>query len=154
GWRRFCGAGGGDVALEEVAHGLDVRGRMEWPDVDHADVAAPLEVAIDVEDVGDAARHPRREVAPRASQHDHAAARHVLAAVVADALHDGVSAAVADGEALASHSADEGLAARRAVERDVADDDVLLGRESRAPRRKDDQPSAREALAPVVVGVA
>ena len=41
-------------------------------------------------------------------------------------------AAVAHAEALAGHAADVGLAARRAVERDVADDDVLLGRERRA----------------------
>ena len=42
-------------------------------------------------------------------------------------------AAVAHGEALAGDAAEEGLAAGRAVERDVADDDVLLGREASTP---------------------
>jgi hypothetical protein len=54
------------------------------------------------------------------------AAGHVFAAVVADGFDDGVHAAVADAEALAGHAADVGLAAGRAVERHVADDDVLL----------------------------
>ena len=75
---------------------------------------------------------PAREVAPGAAEHDDAAAGHVLAAVVAHALDDGVDAAVAHAEALAGHAADVGLAAGRAVERDVADDDVLLGDEGRA----------------------
>src|SRR5207247_1518560 len=48
----------------------------------------------------------------------------------------------------------EGLAAGGAVEGDVADDDVVLGLERRRSRREDDEPSAREALTPVVVGVA
>ena len=74
--------------------------------------------------------------------------------MVADAFHDGVSAAVADGKALAGDAADERLTTGRAVEGHVTDDDVLLGREGRAPRRKDDQPPARQSLAPVVVGVA
>ena len=47
-------------------------------------------------------------------------------------------AAVAHAEALAGHAADVGLAAGGAVERHVADDDVLLGREgaSRAAGRR------------------
>ena len=68
-------------------------------------------------------------------EHDHAAAGHVLAAVIADRLDDRVDAAVADAEALAGHAADVGLAAGRAVEGDVADDDVLLRHERRARRR-------------------
>jgi hypothetical protein len=57
------------------------------------------------------------------------AAGHVFAAVVADALDDGGHAGVADGEALAGHAADVGLAGGGAVEGDVADDDVFLGLE-------------------------
>ena len=80
------------------------------------------------------ARHAGREVAAAVPEHDHAAAGHVLAAMVADTLDDRVHATVADGEALAGHPAHVGLAARRAVERDVADDDVLLGHETVACR--------------------
>ena len=75
---------------------------------------------------------PGGEVAAGPAEHDDAAAGHVFAAVVADAFDDRVRAAVADGEALAGDAADVRLAAGRAVERDVADDDVLLGDERRA----------------------
>src|SRR5213078_3825320 len=44
-------------------------------------------------------------------------------------------------------------APRRAVERDVADDDVVLRDEGRALRRVDDHAAAREPLREVVVGV-
>ena len=97
---------------------------------------------------------PGREIPPGPSEHDDAAAGHVLAAVIADAFDDGERAAVADGEPLAGDAAEVRLAARRAVERDVADDDVLLGDERRLPRRIDDDLAARQPLADVVVRVA
>jgi hypothetical protein len=49
------------------------------------------EVAGLVEHVGDAAGHAGREVAARGAEDDHAAAGHVLAAVVAHGLDDGVT---------------------------------------------------------------
>ena len=79
---------------------------------------------------------------------------HVFAAVIADALNDGVGAAVADGKAFAGDAPDVGLAARRAVERDVADDDVLFRREAGHARRINDQPGAGQAFADEVVRVA
>src|SRR5207249_6335901 len=57
-------------------------------------------------------------------------------------------------EPLAGDAPHIGLAAGGPVEGDVADDDVLLGRERRRARGEDDQSAAREPLAPVVVGVA
>ena len=89
-------------------------------------------VPVDVEHVGDAAAHAGGEVAPGPAEHDDPAAGHVLAAVIADAFDHRARAAVAHGEPLAGQAAQIGLAARRAVERDVADDDVLLGHEGRA----------------------
>ena len=83
--------------------------------------------AVLVEDVGDAAAHAGGEVAPGRPEHDHAAAGHVLAAVVADALDDGVGARVAHREALAREAAEERAPRGRAVEDGVADDHVLLG---------------------------
>ena len=74
---------------------------------------------------------PAREVAPGRAEHDDAPAGHVLAAVVADALDDRGRAGVAHAEALADDAAEVRLAAGRAVERDVAGDDVLLGDERR-----------------------
>src|SRR5690606_26636791 len=108
----------------------------------------------DVEHVGDAARHAGREVQSSGPENDGAPAGHVLAAVVADAFDAGLRAAVADAEALSRAAAEERAARRRAVQRDVADQDVVLGRERARARRVDDDAPAREALADVVVRVA
>ena len=106
-------------------------GVFELLDGHHLLVHAAGEIARFVEHVGDAAGHARGEIAPGRAEHDHAAAGHVLAAVIAHRLDDRIGAAVAHAEALARHAADVGLAARRAVEGDVADDDVLLRHERR-----------------------
>ena len=98
---------------------------------------------------------PAPKLRPVGAEHDHAAAGHVLAAVVADALDDRGGAGVAHAEALAHDAAQEDLAAGRAVADHVAGDD-------RCPRRRtasvtvraDDDAPARQTLAEVVVGVA
>ena len=54
---------------------------------------------------------PGGEVAAGRAEHDDAAARHVLAAVVADALDDGARARVAHGEPLAGAAAKNALPA-------------------------------------------
>ena len=81
------------VALEQAAHEVDVLGVVQRLEVDHLLVAADVEVAVRVVDVGDAAAHAGREVAPGLADDDDAAAGHVLAAVVADAFDDGHRAA-------------------------------------------------------------
>ena len=73
-------------------------------EVDRVEVAAEVEVAGLVEDVGDAAGHARAEVDASRAENDDLAAGHVLAAVVADAFRDERDARVADGEALAGLS--------------------------------------------------
>ena len=70
---------------------------------------------------------PAAKFRPVAPEHDDGASGHVLAAVVADTLDDGHRTGVADAEALTGDTADEGFTGGRAVERDVADDDVVLG---------------------------
>src|SRR5690606_9077615 len=87
-------------------------------------------------------------------EHDDASARHVFAAMIADRFDDCVHATVAHAEALTGHTGDVRLAARRAIERDVADDDVLPRVELRSGRRIDDELAARESLADVVVRIA
>src|SRR5690606_4424532 len=79
----------------------------ELLELDHAHVAARRERPVLVEDVGDAAAHARAEVAAGLPEHDHAAARHVLAAVIADPLDDGDASAVAHGEALTGAAGEE-----------------------------------------------
>src|SRR5207253_8156946 len=121
---------------------------------DHRLVAAAGELAVGVHHVGHAARHSRGEIAPGRTEDHHAPAGHVFAAVIADSFDHRVDAGVAHAEPFAGDAADVRLAAGRAVKGDVADDDVLLGDEAGLFRRMDDDPSARESLADVVVGVA
>ena len=100
------------VTLDHAAHLRDLLGVVELLDADHLRVHALGEIARFVEHVGDAARHAGAEVAPGGAEHDHVAAGHVLAAVIAHGFDDRVHAAVAHGEALARHAADVDLAAR------------------------------------------
>src|SRR5690606_16455813 len=120
----------------------------------HGHVAARLEAAVFVEHVGDAAAHAGGEIAPGVAEHHHAAAGHVLAAVIADALDDGGDAGVAHAEALAGHAGEVHLAGDRTVQHRVADDDVLVGLDAAVLRRIHDDAAARQALAGVVVGLA
>ena len=96
---------------------------------------------------------PAAKLSPVGPEHHHAAAGHVLAAVVAHALDHGHGAGVADREALAGEPAEERPAGGGAVEHGVADDHVVLGRERRAGRRAHHDRAARQALAAVVVRV-
>src|SRR5262249_34580003 len=146
--------GGLHVTRDELVHEFDVDRLIERLEIDHTQVAATPEVAGAVEHVGDPARHPGRKVPAGVAEHDHPAPRHGLATVVAHALHYGQDTAVADAEALAGHAAHVGLAAGGAVEGHVADDDVVLGGEAGGAGREHGQLAAREAFAPVVVGVA
>ena len=123
-------------------------------EADHLEVAVVLQFPVRIEDPGDAAAHAGREVAPGRPKNHGAAAGHVLAAVIADPLDDRAGARVADAEALRGAAAEERFAAGGAVERDVADQDVLFGDESGAARRVEDEPSAGQPLADVVVAVA
>ena len=70
------------VALEEAADEVKILVLGERLQVDHLLVAADVEVALFVEDVGDAAAHAGAEVAARGADDDDAAAGHVLATVV------------------------------------------------------------------------
>src|SRR3954452_13243193 len=142
-----------EVLLHERAHLVEVL-VLELLELDQLGVALGLELVAGVQHVCDAARHARGEVAPGGPEHDHAAAGHVLAAVVAHALDDRLYAGVADAEALAREAAEERPAGGGAVQHRVADHHVLLGDERRALGRAHGEHAAGHALAGVVVGVA
>ena len=76
--------------------------------------------------IGDAARHPGREVASGVAQHHHHAAGHVFAAVVAHPFHHRRGARVAHREALPRHSSEVALPGDGAVQHGIADDDVVF----------------------------
>ena len=86
-----------------------------------------------------------------AAEHDDRPARHVLAGVVADSLDDRGRARVPHREALPGRAGAEELAARRAVEDRVPEQDRLAGV---ASRRRDDDAPAGHRLADVVVRLA
>ena len=81
-------------------------------------------------------------------------AGHVFAAVVTHGFHHGIDAAVAHAETFARHPAHKDFTRGRAVQRHVADEDVLLGLEGGTFRRINHEASAAQALAEVIVGVA
>ena len=97
---------------------------------------------------------PAAKLRPVGTEHDGAAAGHVLATVVAHALDDGRGPGVADAEPLPHVAAEEHLAGRGAVADHVARDDLLAGVEGGRPVGPDDDPAAGETLGDVVVGVA
>ncbi len=57
-------------------------------EIDHRQVAARAEGLVLIENIGHAARHARREIAPGLADHDNHAAGHVFAAMVTGALND------------------------------------------------------------------
>ena len=98
---------------------------------------------------------PAAKLRPGAAEDDHAAAGHVLAAVVADALDDRARRReLRTAKRSPASPRKNARPLRRAVEHGVADDDVLLGLERRVLGRADGEHAAGQALAGVVVGVA
>ena len=113
--------------------------RRPVPDPRRSVAALLREIALLVQHVRDAAAHAGGEIAPALAQHHHHAARHVFAAVVAHAFHHRRRARIAHREPFARHAVEERLAAGRAVQHHVADQDILLRRERRLARRIHDQ---------------
>ena len=123
---QFC------VTRDQIFDDLQVRASMQRLKINRVQVAALLgEVSAFVEDIGDATAHAGGEISSAGAEHDDQTVGHVLAAVVANALDHGSRSGIADREALARHSVEESFAAGRAVESNVADDDVFFRREAR-----------------------
>ena len=110
--------------------------------------------SVRIEQVGAAAGHPRPEIRPDRAQDDNDAAGHVLAAVLAEALDDGLRAGIPDREPHPGPPDQVQPPAGRAVQAGVAGDRLAarVGRE--VGLRGDDEPPARQALADVIVGLA
>src|SRR3546814_20575395 len=87
--------------------GFDIAGlslfivRRHGFELDHGRVAAFAKYLVRVPHIGDAAGHAGREVAPGFAPHDHRAAGHVFAAVVARALSHGPGSGLSDRAAFA-----------------------------------------------------
>ena len=73
--------------------------------------------------------------------------------MVAGTFHDDVRTGIAHAESLARNAGNKSAAACRAVERDIADDDVFGSLERAGAIREDDQSPAGKPLAEIVVAV-
>ncbi len=133
------------LAIGAVLHEVDLH---------HIHVAEVVEVVVLVPYVGDTTTHTSGEVTASLTEHYHTTARHVLAAVVAGTLDDGYGTRVADTETLTYLTVDVKLTTCGTVETGVTSDDVVLGREVAADRRKDGNTTSRESLSEVVVRLA
>src|SRR5262249_21193700 len=74
--------------------------------------------------------------------------------MVSDGFNDRSHATVTDAKTFTSHAADVGFAAGCAIERDVADDDVLFGNERGLFGRINDDFAAGQPFTDVIVRVA
>mmetsp|Transcript_90221 Transcript_90221/g.255078 ORF Transcript_90221/g.255078 Transcript_90221/m.255078 type:complete len:770 (-) Transcript_90221:2977-5286(-) len=110
-------------------------------------------VLIGVQEERDASAHARAEIGAGAAEDHNHAPRHVLASVVADALHHRGAARVANGEPFSGNAREEHLSGGGAVQSCVARDDRLVALEWRRGRLVDDQRAAAQALADVVVRI-
>ena len=147
------GGGGGKMGAEEAEEGRFFGSAGEdGVEVDGVEVAAEVEVAVEVEDVGGAARHAGAEVDAGRTQDQGFAARHVFEGVVANAFGHQGRAGVADAEAFAGAAVEVDGAARGAVGDDVAGDGVGFGGVGGAGRRRDGDGAAGKGFAQVVVG--
>ena len=121
--------------------------------IDHLKIAALRKVSFFVDDVCNTAAHPGGKISSRAAEDHDPTSGHVLAAVIAHAFNHSDRAAISHREPLAGDTSDKRFTGRRAIERDVADDDVIFGAEAGLPRRENHDSSTRESFCEIVVGV-
>ena len=141
------------MPLNHLPDFFNLVGVRQWFQPDHFHVAAVGEILRLVQNISHPAAHASGEVAPCRAENHHPPAGHVFAAMIADGFDHGVHPGVADAESFARHAAKVGLAAGRAVERDVADNHVVLGFERRRFGRINNEFAAAQTFAEIIVGV-
>jgi hypothetical protein len=141
------------VVLDQTTEESDLMRVFNAAKLDHLLVDLPLEVLVDVEDVGDTTRHTSGEVTASAAKAENATTSHVLATVVTHTLNDGGDTRVTNSETLSGNTTEETSTSGGAVQANVADDHVLLGLEDRGTRRVDDEAATGKTLSNVIVAV-
>ena len=106
-------------------------------DLHHVHVTEVVEVVVLVPYVCDTTTHTSGEVASGLTEHYHTTASHIFTAVVAGTLDNGDGTRVTYTEALTYLTVDVEFTTCGTVETGVTSDDVILGREVAADRRKD-----------------
>jgi hypothetical protein len=140
------------VLLDQAPQKLEVAALSHSREINHRSITLLLELSELIEHERHPAAHTSSEVSARTSEHDDCAARHVLAAMIADSLDYRDRAAVPDSEPLADNSCDVRFAGCRAVEYRVAGQNRLIGNELRALGMPQNQPAAGKSLADVIIG--
>ena len=103
------------MLADQLVQFLPVEFVIDQGNLYDVEVAVVIKHVTRVIDVGDAAGHAGGKVAAHRSQDDHAAARHVFAAMVTCTFHDGLGPGIADRETLADTACDIHFASRGAV---------------------------------------
>ena len=106
-----------------------------------------------IEHIGNAARHAGGEIAASFADNHDLATGHVFTAVITDAFYHCARAAVSHTKTLTTHAPKIRLTRSRAVQRDIADQNIFFRHKGRGARRKDDEFAAGQALADIIVGV-
>src|SRR5205814_3871230 len=131
-----CALGQFEVPGDQAANkGFFIR-ILEFFEIDHLQVASLSKITSVIDDVCDSAAHDCCKISAGVTENDNPSACHVFATVVANTFDNGNGTAVANAESLTRNTPDERFAGRRAVERDVTDDDVFFGFEFCCGRRK------------------
>jgi hypothetical protein len=150
---RARASGKREMTRDETVKAIDIVLLPERLEIDSGAIAFLVgEITILVVDIGEAAAHAGCEVATTEAKNDDGASRHVLAAVIAHAFHNGGRARIANGKPFSRNPVKECLSSGGAIQGNVANDDVAFGSESRLPRRKDDEFSPGKSLADIIVG--
>ena len=117
-----------EIFDEHGFHNLGILRFENWLEVDRVQIAALFgEISALVENVGHAATHAGGKISAAGSEHQDQAPGHVFAAVVADAFDHSGRSGVANRKALAGDSVEKRFAAGRAVEGNVANQNIFSG---------------------------
>ena len=114
-----------DIFGQNIAELRDIIFFSQFLQNHHIFIDSSVQAVVLIQHIGNSAAHTCREVLARSPQDHRAAACHVLQSVVAASFRDRHRAGIADAEALSRDAVNKCFAACRAVESDVADDDIL-----------------------------
>ena len=128
--------------------------RRHAMDIDEFVVVAIDETSVDVQHICKTAGHARTEIHAGASEYDHDAVSHVLAAMVASTLDDGSRAGIPHRKAFTRSPGGKQLASGSAIQAGVSDDRRLPRDIAGALGRSNRDAAARHALTDVVVRIA
>ena len=117
-------------------------------------VQALVQVMVFVQHIRHAARHTGGKVIAGSAQNDNGAACHIFTPVFAHALGNGNRSGISYTEPFTGDSVDKCLTAGCAVQRNVADDDIILRPEAGAFGGIDNQLAAGQTFSEIVVAVA